>query len=225
MRKHAKIVFKEFGSSFGRFIAITGIIALGVAILMGLSFVTPDMKTTMTEYFDESGYYDFTVAPSNLDMSGDDLIGMMGELDKLLTDEDIDNIKSEIEGAEITPVVSFDAFYTLGDDVTNHTVKLVATGDGNPAVNSLTIVDGRLPSSDAEGEVVAIVPFADGMIDIKAGDKLTYSDSNGALNNVLFTDSAKELTVTGIATSPLYFTKSTESCSIGSGTLDIILYG
>lgn len=225
MRKHAKIVFKEFGSSFGRFIAITGIIALGVAILMGLSFVTPDMKTTMTNYFDESGYYDFTVAPSNLDMSGDDLIGMMGELDKLLTDEDIDNIKSEIEGAEITPVVSFDAFYTLGDDVTNHTVKLVATGDGNPAVNSLTIVDGRLPSSDAEGEVVAIVPFADGMIDIKAGDKLTYSDSNGALNNALFTDSAKELTVTGIATSPLYFTKSTESCSIGSGTLDIILYG
>ena len=44
MLKHAKIVFKEFGSSFGRFMAITGIIALGVAIMMGLSFVTPDMK-------------------------------------------------------------------------------------------------------------------------------------------------------------------------------------
>ena len=46
MKKHAKIVFKEFGSSFGRFIAITGIVALGVALLMGLSLVTPGMKNS-----------------------------------------------------------------------------------------------------------------------------------------------------------------------------------
>lgn len=224
MRKHAKIVFKEFGSSFGRFIAITGIIALGVAILMGLSFVTPDMKTTMTGYFDNSGYYDFTVAPSNLNMSGDDLMGMIGELDKLLTDEDISNIEEKIEGAEVSPVVSFDAFYTLNNDVTNHTVRLIATEDGNPTVNSLTIVEGEMP--ETAGEVLAIVPFADGMVDIKLGDKLTYSSNgNSSLSDVMFTDNAKELTVSGIATSPLYFTKSTESCSIGSGTLDIIVYG
>ena len=224
MRKHAKIVFKEFGSSFGRFIAITGIIALGVAILMGLSFVTPDMKTTMTGYFDNSGYYDFTVAPSNLNMSGDDLMGMIGELDKLLTDEDISNIEEKIEGAEVSPVVSFDAFYTLKNDVKNHTVRLIATEDGNPTVNSLTIVEGEMP--ETAGEVLAIGPFADGMVDIKLGDKLTYSSNgNSSLSDVMFTDNAKELTVSGIATSPLYFTKSTESCSIGSGTLDIIVYG
>lgn len=224
MRKHAKIVFKEFGSSFGRFIAITGIIALGVAILMGLSFVTPDMKTTMTGYFDNSGYYDFTVYPSISEDSS-----AAEQLAALPTDETVDKIEKEITDSTVEPVVSVDAYYNISGDESAKTVRVISAGkngtDGLTEVNKLTLVgeDSKWPS--AVGEVVAIVPFGD-MYDIKVGDVLHYSESRN--ENIDLASSVNEkgdLEVVGLATSPLYFTKSSESCSIGSGTVDIIVYG
>ena len=139
MKKHAKIVFKEFGSSFGRFIAITGIIALSVAFLMGLSFVTPDMKMTMTDYFSGSGYYDFTVYPGITD--GSSYSEMLAALPK---DEDVEKIESEIEGSTVEPVVSVDAYYSVSGDDGSKTVRVVSAGkndtEGMTEVNELTLV-------------------------------------------------------------------------------------
>lgn len=250
MKKHAKIVFKEFKSSFGRFIAITGIIALGVALLMGLSFVTPDMKTSFNTYFDESNYFDFTIYPGVTEMpeepSEDELLGMLGDpdaqkeyidsvnsvVDALPDDGTIEVLSEKLDGAAVEGVVSADLYYSVPGDSGEKAVRVVAVGDngtdGLSSVNSLTLAtdDSRFP--DEAGEVLAIVPFGD-MYDVKVGDVLTYGDGNAAdatkPNADEATGEAGELTVVGLATSPLYFTKSSESCTIGSGSVDIIVYG
>ena len=45
MKKFTKNIVKEFKKSFGRFLAIMAIIALGVGFLIGISQSTPDMWT------------------------------------------------------------------------------------------------------------------------------------------------------------------------------------
>ena len=252
MKKHAKIVFKEFGSSFGRFIAITGIIALGVALLMGLSFVTPDMKTSFNTYFDDAAYHDYTIYPGVTEMpempSGiGDILGMTEEernelisdmnalADALPDDEAIGNIKNGLKNKGITDVtvegvVSADVYYSVEGENAEKAVRVFAAGEngktGLTDVDSLTLVSGEWP--DAVGEVVAVQPFGD-MYDIAVGDVLAYGNGNAEdaalVPNAQDDGSGGELTVTGIVTSPLYFTKASESCTIGSGKLDIIVFG
>ena len=61
MKKFTKNVVKEFKKSFGRFLAIMAIIALGVGFLIGVSQSTPDMKTSMSDYLRENAAYDVDV--------------------------------------------------------------------------------------------------------------------------------------------------------------------
>ena len=246
MKKHAKIVFKEFGSSFGRFIAITGIIALGVALLMGLSFVTPDMKNSYNEFFDKGAYFDFSVYPGITEMpdtsvSIGDIMGMtqeerqefineMNDLKKALPDDEaIAAIRSGltergINGVTVEGVVSADVYYSVPEENAEKAVRVVSAGtngkEGLTSVNSLTLVSGEWP--DEQGEVIAIRPFGD-MYDIAVGDVLTYGSGNG--DAALVPNDGQPLTVVGIATSPLYFLRQSESCTIGSGALDVIVYG
>ena len=246
MKKHAKIVFKEFGSSFGRFIAITGIIALGVALLMGLSFVTPDMKDSYNEYFAESNYYDYTIYPGITEMPDTDALiadlisgditfeefkeTVNGTVDSLPSAADADNLAQRLSAEDsaagsgtVEKVVSSDLYYSVNDESAEKAVRVVAAGknstEGLTAVNSLTLTEGRWPAEI--GEVVAILPFGD-MYDIAAGDVLTYGSGNeeGAV-----APADDTLEVVGIVTSPLYFLRQSESCNIGSGALDIIVYG
>ena len=250
MRKHAKIVFKEFGSSFGRFIAITGIIALGVALLMGLTFVTPDMKTSFNTYFDDSRYYDFTIYPGITEMPETPDIGglITGEItqdefkdeinsiyEMMLGDESRDAIENGLseegyENVTTETVVSADLYYSVPGENAEKAVRVVSAGEngktGLTSVNSLTLVSGKWP--DEIGEVVAIQPFGD-MYDISVGTVLTYGKNNAEdamqPNADEATGDAGELTVVGLAASPLYFTRTSESCTIGSGALDIIVFG
>ena len=61
MKKFTKNIAKEFKNSFGRFLAIMAIIALGVGFLIGISQSTPDMKTSMSDYLTENAAYDVDV--------------------------------------------------------------------------------------------------------------------------------------------------------------------
>ena len=54
MKKFSKNIVKEFKNSFGRFLAIMAIIALGVGFLIGISQATPDMKTSMSDYLKDN---------------------------------------------------------------------------------------------------------------------------------------------------------------------------
>ena len=61
MKKFSKNIAKEFKNSFGRFLAIMAIIALGVGFLIGISQATPDMKTSMSDYLKDNAAYDIDV--------------------------------------------------------------------------------------------------------------------------------------------------------------------
>ena len=71
MKKFTKNVVKEFKKSFGRFLAIMAIIALGVGFLIGVSQATPDMKTSMSDYLRENMAYDIDVKAAYGLTSGD----------------------------------------------------------------------------------------------------------------------------------------------------------
>ncbi len=245
MLKHAKIVFKEFGSSFGRFMAITGIIALGVAIMMGLSFVTPDMKNSYNEYFANSNYYDYTIYPAVTEMPEGidigDILGMDEEerqqfmedmnalSDTLPGDDTVQYITDELKNngiiATAEGVVSADVYYSVPGETAEKAVRVFSVGEngkeGLTSVNSLTLIEGEWPTEI--GEVVAVTPFRD-MYDIAVGDVLTYGSGN-ADDAPLVPNDGNELKVVGIASSPLYFSQSNESCTIGNGTVDIIVFG
>ena len=104
MRKFNKNIAKEFKTSFGRFIAIMAIIALGVGFLIGVTQATPDMKNTMDHYLVENEAYDV------------DVKGTFG-----LTQADIDAIRGLKDDAgneiveSVTPVISTDAVVTAGE--------------------------------------------------------------------------------------------------------------
>ena len=120
MRKFNKNIAKEFKTSFGRFIAIMAIIALGVGFLIGVTQATPDMKNTMDHYLVENEAYDV------------DVKGTFG-----LTQADIDAIRGLKDDAgneiveSVTPVISTDAVVTAGE-------------------YELTLVEGEWPEAAGE---------------------------------------------------------------------------
>ena len=58
MRGIRKTTFREIKSSFGRFLAIFGIVALGVGFFAGLKVTTEAMVETVTGYLREHRFYD-----------------------------------------------------------------------------------------------------------------------------------------------------------------------
>ena len=71
-----KILFKdiliEIRKSFGRFLSITLIVALGVAFFAGIKASAPDMKHTADKHFDDYSVQDIQIY-STLGIRQDDL--------------------------------------------------------------------------------------------------------------------------------------------------------
>ena len=128
MKKFTKNIAKEFKNSFGRFLAIMAIIALGVGFLIGISQSTPDMKTSMSDYLTENAAYDVDVKAT------------YG-----LTQTDID---------EIASLTTTDADDVVADYMPAVTSSVMANIDGSTsrsAVNLIgiefSVVNGEKPDS------------------------------------------------------------------------------
>ncbi len=224
MKKHAKILFKEFGSSFGRFIAIAGIIALGVAFLIGLTAATPDIKMSFTDYFNESRLSDCSIRGEGFG------------------DEDVEKVKAVDGIKEAVALYTTDAlcdandkpiavrFYGLGNDWFD---------ENKSVINKLTLTSGRMPTKP--GEAVAVVPFGS-MEEVSDGDYITVSEEDRDLKveveveifgrpqkfNIdlpVFDDNYDyKFAVVGAITTPLYFSVNDETCTKGDGKVDAILF-
>lgn len=224
MRKHAKILFKEFGSSFGRFIAIAGIIALGVAFLIGLTAATPDIKISFTDYFNENTLNDCSVRGEGF------------------SDEDVDKVKDITEVNDAVAVYTADALCDSGDKQT--AVRIYGLGndwfdESKDVINKLTLQSGRMP--EKPGEAVAAVPFGS-MEKVRDGDYITVNENERNLNveeevefsgnvvkidldiPVFADDYDYKFSVVGSVTTPLYFSTNDETCSKGDGKVDAILF-
>ena len=223
MRKFNKNIAKEFKTSFGRFIAIMAIIALGVGFLIGVTQATPDMKNTMSTYLIDNQAYDI------------DVKGTYG-----LTQADIDAIRALKDDngdalvESVTPVISTDAVVTAGGHegvvgrfIGIENLKEYANADADTAsgnLNTLTLVEGEWP--DAAGEVVVAQP-TNYFERVNVGDTIVLPETIGS-SQATYGDIyvSKTYTVTGIVSSPDYFYRDArEVTTLGSGVVGCVVYG
>ena len=205
MKKFNKYIVNEFKSGFGRFIAIMAIVALGVGFLIGVLQATPDMKSTMSNYYLDNHAYDADVKAT---------FGM--------TKEDVDAIAALGGVEEAVPLISTDLVATVGE--TDAAVRLIGldTDDLKEGgyLNDLTLLEGAWP--DAPGEVLAL-HGSNRFDDVAVGDTFELDAASGTYQDVY---TAGTLTVVGVASSADYFYgDGREVTNVGSGVLDAVLVG
>lgn len=191
-----KSTFREIKSSFGRFMAIFAIIALGVGFFAGLKVTKKAMMSTVRNYLDVHAFYDFK------------LLSTMG-----FEQKDVDDFLKEpdVEAAEGS--LSFDILYRLEDG--NQGVAKTHSITGQ--VNTLKLVAGRMPENGRE--CVADSGFFG---ESAVGTILYLSEDNTEEDLAHF--AAGEYEIVGLVQSPLYLQYERGNTSIGSGKADCFLF-
>ena len=119
--KDAILKIKE---SFGRFLSVLLIVALGVGFFAGLREATPDMFYTLDHYYDEHNLMDFKI------------VSTAG-----LTEDDVRSLK-ELEHVEkVVPSYSLDALEE-GNAVRVHSLE--------DDINQVELINGRMPKEKNE---------------------------------------------------------------------------
>ena len=233
MKKFSKNIAKEFKNSFGRFLAIMAIIALGVGFLIGVTQATPDMKTSMSDYLIENAAYDVDVKAT------------YG-----LTQSDINDIASlkDDGGNDVVeaymPVVTSSVMANVGGAVSRSAVNLIGldfsfAGADEPSENYLnrfTLIEGAFPAegnTDSDGNVIplaqqVVVERSNNYFEtVQVGDKITLAESIGTDNSTYGDIYAQtEFTVVGIVSTPdYYYTDAREVTTIGTGVVSLVMYG
>lgn len=214
MKKYTKTIFKEFKTGFGRFIAIMAIIALGVGFMVGLSQATPDMKTSMTEYFSSQNAYDVNVK-SVYGLTDDDLQAI-SELE----------YKGETLVEKMYAYISTDAPVSIEYQSSKQTASARIRGvnfetlTGENGVNNLTVEEGgRLPENETE---CVVQRENNNFKSITIGTTITIT-GEGTLGNDIYTQT--EFTVVGIVSSPeYYYLDASEQTTIGTGVIGAVVY-
>ncbi len=196
MRGIRKTTFREIKSSFGRFLAIFGIVALGVGFFAGLKVTTSAMVETVTGYLGEHGFYDLR------------LVSTLG-----FDQENVDFFATarDVEAAE--GAISFDVLYELGEDRSG----VIKTYSMPEALNTLKLISGRLPETGSECVLDSAV-FGKSVV----GGVIRLSEDNAEGDLEHFAH--REYTVVGLVQSPLYIQYERGNTTLGSGRLDGFAY-
>lgn len=198
------MILRTVKESFGRFIAIFAITGLGVGFLVGLLCTAPDMKQSVDTYYDEERLFDLNVK-STKGLTGDDLAAIEAR-----------------DGVEhITPSYQKDLLVQTGDgEQTAARLHILDfSGGTEEMVNRPALKEGRFPEKAGECAVIFGNVFSGGA-ELKIGDTVRLEpeeDDEGLFRH-------KELTVVGLASSPLYMAAEQESTSVGNGTLSLFFY-
>ncbi len=192
-----KSSLREIKSSFGRYIAIMLIVALGVGFFAGLLVSESAMLETGDRYLKEQNYYDYRLL-STIGFEKDDVAAIN-------------------DGKDVTAAngaYRVDAFVTDGKRDGEFVGRIHSiTKD----VNKLKLKEGRLPKNDKE--CVADAAYYDGD---SVGTTLTVTDSND--KTTLDTLKNKELKIVGIVDSPLNMRMGSLSSELGSGEVAGLFY-
>ncbi len=197
VKTYAKNIVRSIKESFGRFVAIFTITALGVGFLAGLLSTTPSMRRTIDNYYDEY-----------------DLPDIFLKSTYGFNDDDIAAVKSVAGIETVYPLYSVDTVAETGDD------SMVARVQGldfdNLTIGRFNLTEGRLP--EKANEVVA--EQGNGVFaTLNLGDSVTLSPAD----DETFTETT--LTVVGIVVNPYYMSTERESSTVGNGRVGTVLYG
>ena len=188
---------REIRQSLGRYLAILGIVALGVGFFAGIKVTKPAMIKTADAYFSDTYLYDFH------------LISTLG-----FDDKNLENIRGRNDVKNVQGAYSFDILCQSAGDGNVNVIKAHSITDG---VNELKILYGRLPVTDNEC-VVDSSMYSHKYV----GKKIKLSDTNKEEDLEHFT--YKEYKIVGVVESPLYVQFERGSSALGNGKVSGFIY-
>lgn len=191
-----KTTIREIKGSFGRYMAILAIVMLGVGLFAGLKATTPAMIATENTYLAQQNFFDFR------------LLSTVG-----FTEDDVQELKTLPEIADVEGAVSIDALCVLGEG--NESVYKIHTMP--EIINRIVITAGRKPEMPEEC-VVDSALFGEDVI----GSQIIVTDNN--LEDTLEMFGTRTFTVVGVARSPYYINFERGTTSIGDGKITAFLY-
>lgn len=196
MKSIWKSTLREIKDSFGRFIAILAIVALGVGFFAGLKVTRAAMVETTGDYLEKQGFYDYRLM-STLGF-GQEEVEYLGQQEGV----------RGVEGA-----VSFDV---ICQDMDGNESVLKAHSI-TEELNRLVVLKGRMPQGADE-----CVADANVYSEARIGETLTLSENNAEedLEHFAF----REYTIVGIVQSPNYIQYERGNTSLGTGRVSGFVY-
>lgn len=182
-------------TSFGRYIAIVGIVALGAMLFCGLRVTKVDMVATVQRYTDQQNMFDLQVMNS---------YGW--------TEENVSALAQADGIADAEGCISIDALMHFGGDDVAY--KLISLPD---EVNQPALSAGRMPQKANE---CLLDDFTHGQEFLGQTVHVSANNEEDTLDNLAY----DEYTVVGLVNTPLYLNMQRGSTSIGSGSLRGFLY-
>lgn len=194
-KAYRKSIIREILSSKARFASILLIIFLGTAFFSGVRSTSPDMSNASNVYFSELNLMDSRIV-STLGLTEDDL-NLLKDNDKILS---------------YAASRSFDVSLTN----LNNVVKFMEyNSEDNENINTLEVVEGRLP--EASGEIALDAAVLKNSPDLKLGDTYEVEGDESSLEKF----NVKSFTIVGFVNSPLYTEGGNRgTSSVGKGSVD-----
>lgn len=201
-KTYLKFLKRSIWRTKARFFAILAIVAIGVGFLGGLSSATPDMRLTLDTYYDKYKVHDINIK-SPLGLSEGDIKAL-----------------SEMEGVEsLTPAYVTDL--VMENQSGAYVARLYGMPLGDEAVNGSKLIEGRLPEKPGEALLCASNSYA---LSFALGDSFSISKTNKDYDSLGDTYAFTELTAVGIVDSPLHFAHTEEPSTVGSGSVQLIMF-
>ncbi len=212
----SKGVWRSIKGSLGRFLAITGIVALGCGFLAGLQMSGRDMRTAADRWFDGCNLYDLRLVST-----------------KGFGENDVERVGAQGGVTAVMPSATADVMARLGDeqmavrvsslDVDAARAATVASSEEVDSAdksyeNRVRLLSGRWPESSDEcvldGDAVTPGLGIGGTVEVLYGT----SDVGDALG-------VRTFTVVGLVSSPSYpYTGTFGTTSLGDGSMRQVAY-
>lgn len=195
-KQTAKLTIREIKGSFGRYMAIFAIIALGAGLFVGLRMSKPDFIKTYDRYLHETNFYNFR------------LVSTLG-----LTQDDVDEVLKLDGVKDAEGVVSADFLYNQGDDKS----IVIAAQEIPEKINLIDLKAGRMPQ---KGNECLADPEMYTEDDIGKTVKLSKQNSEQTMDTFAY----DEYTIVGLTDSVLYINLERGSSTLGSGSVEGYIY-
>lgn len=191
-----KLCIREIKQSFGRYMAIFAIIALGAGLFMGLRMSRPDFIETYDRYTQTYNFYDFR------------LVSTLG-----LTDEDLDRVR-KLDGVISAEGAMSSDFMMKSEDGDN----LIIVAHAIPQdINKVDIIYGSAPKNANECLADPEMYTED---DIGKKIKLSPDNSEDTFDAFAY----DEYTIVGICESVSYINLERGSSALGNGSVAGYVY-
>ena len=190
-------ILREIKKSFGRYMAILAIVALGVGFFSGLKVCKEAMISTGDDYLKAASFFDF---------QGMSTLGF--------DDDSIEEIKKQDFVNEAEGSISMDLLFDFGEDK-SIVIKTISLPE---KINLPSLLEGRLPEKKNE----CVVDHQWKMGEEIIGKKIYLSKENDSDDMDLIP--SRVFTIVGIVNSPLYMNYERGTTSIGNGTVSGFMY-